>query len=193
MALRVSQYGDPVLKKVTENVLIFDKALQSFIDALLDTMKVEEGIGLAAPQVGDLRRILVIDVTPCLQGELPVKTCFLDQRNLPADIVMPLIMINPVYEAKSKDSVTYEEGCLSIPGVNATVERPILIKVSYQDSFGNSHNIECDGILSRCIQHEIDHLEGKLFIDYLTSRELQRHRTKLKKLRRATRDWLKIS
>ena len=191
MALRVSQYGDPILKKISEKIIIFDKELQSFINSLIDTMKAEEGIGLAAPQVGVLKKVCVIDVTPCLDGEMPVDNCLLDQRNIPANLIMPLVMINPVYESKSKDTVTYEEGCLSIPGVNATVERPILIKVSYLDSYGNSHQIECDGILSRCIQHEIDHLEGKLFIDYLTNRDLQKHRTKLKKLRRASRDWLK--
>ena len=188
MALKVIEYGNPILKKLSKKVTNFDRELQSFIHSLLYTMKVEEGIGLAAPQVGDLRKVCVVDVTPCLHGEMPVKTCKLDSRNIPADIIMPLTMINPTYQSKSKHTVRYEEGCLSIPGVNATVERPVLITVSYQDSSGNNHQIECDGILSRCIQHEIDHLDGKLFIEYLTSRELEKHRTKLKKLRRASRD-----
>ena len=140
--------GDPVLRRATRPVEAFDDDLQRFVDDLLDTMYAAEGVGLAAPQVGDDRRVAVIDV-----GEL-------------RDGTEATILVNPrVVERRGE--VRSEEGCLSIPGVIETIDRAAEVVVEYRDRAGEPHTIAGADLLSRALQHEIDHLDGILFIDHL--------------------------
>lgn len=140
--------GDPVLRQKTTPVDRFDAELESFVADLIETMYDAEGVGLAAPQVGDSRRVTVIDIGTARDGSE----------------VIPLVNPRIVSEAGRVDS---EEGCLSIPGIVETIERAEKVEVEYRDPKGETHRIEGEGLLGRALQHEIDHLEGILFIDHL--------------------------
>ncbi len=140
----------PGLRKTARPVKAEDKeALRDLIPALYATMYKAPGIGLAAPQVGRLLRLLVIDLKP---------------EGTPT----PLTMINPEIVAKSEELATREEGCLSLPDQYAEVTRPARIKARYEDESGMRREIAAEGLLAACIQHEIDHLNGVLFVDYLS-------------------------
>ncbi len=141
---------DPVLRIRSSEVERFDEGLRRFADDMLETMYDAPGIGLAAIQVGEPRRLLVIDVAG--KDEEP----------------QPQIFINPEIMRKSDTFSIYEEGCLSIPDYYADVERPANVTVVYQDLTGEKHEIEADGLLATCLQHEIDHLDGVLFIDHIS-------------------------
>ena len=141
---------DEVLKKVSnpiEKVGINEKKL---IDDLFETMYSSNGIGLAAVQVGILKRVLVVDVSSK------------NEKN------QPIALINPVIKNLSVEMSVYEEGCLSIPETFIEIERPKICEVDYIDEKGLKKNLKCDGLLSTCVQHEIDHLDGKLIIDHLS-------------------------
>lgn len=142
---------DPRLRKVCSHVDQFDDKLKNLSDDLLETMYAAPGIGLAAPQVGVLIRLLVMD---CEKGD-----------NEPE----PKILINPEIFWASKEKIPYEEGCLSIPETNALIERPTEVKVRYKDLKGKDREEKFSSLWATCVQHEIDHLDGKLFIDYLGS------------------------
>jgi peptide deformylase len=149
--LAVRIYGDPVLRKRAAEVKTFDDALRRRIADMRETMHAYQGVGLAATQVGVLERVLVVDVPLDEQGE---------SRAVYA-------LVNPVIEsrASSQDS---EEGCLSIPGIFEDVTRALEIRVRYQDEHGNPAVLEAEGYLARAIQHEVDHLDGVLFVDRLS-------------------------
>ena len=147
---KIRVYGDPVLRKKTDPVSVFDDELAEFADGMVDTMLENKGIGLAAPQVGISKKIIVIDLS---FGEA-------------VDSVM--ILINPEI-SDSEGEVTIEEGCLSIPGVYEEVVRPEKIRVHYRDIDGEKHETNADGMLARVIQHEVDHLEGILFVDRIST------------------------
>ena len=139
-----------ILKKISdpiENVGINEKKL---INDLFETMYHSNGIGLAAVQVGVLKRVLVVDVSNK------------DEKK------KPIALINPVIKNFSNDKSVYEEGCLSIPDTFIEIERPKICEVEYIDEEGEKKNLKCDGLLSTCIQHEINHLDGKLIIDHLS-------------------------
>ena len=141
---------DEILKKISdpiEKVGINEKKL---IEDLFETMYHSKGIGLAAVQVGILKRILVIDVSTK------------DEKK------KPLSFINPIIKKISDETAIYEEGCLSIPDTFIEIERPRICEVEYIDIDGKIKNLKCDGLLSTCIQHEINHLDGKLIIDHLS-------------------------
>ena len=141
---------DEVLKKVSnpiEKVGINEKKL---INDLLETMYNSNGIGLAAVQVGILKRVLVVDVSSKNEKK------------------QPMALINPVIKNLSDEMSVYEEGCLSIPETFIEIERPKICEVDYIDEKGLKKNLKCDGLLSTCVQHEIDHLDGKLIIDHLS-------------------------
>ncbi len=141
---------DEILKKISdpiEKVGINEKKL---IEDLFETMYHSNGIGLAAVQVGILKRVLVVDVSNK------------DEEN------QPIALINPVIKNLSKETSVYEEGCLSIPETFIEIERPKICEVEYIDKKGEKKNLKCDGLLSTCIQHEINHLDGKLIIDHLS-------------------------
>ena len=141
---------DETLRKVSEPVEKVGINEKKLIDDLFDTMYKSNGIGLAAVQVGILKRILVIDVSTK------------DEKK------EPLSFINPKIKKISNDTSTYEEGCLSIPDTFIEIERPKICEVEYIDVNGKLKNLKCEGLLSTCLQHEINHLDGKLIIDHLS-------------------------
>jgi peptide deformylase len=144
---------DPVLKQTAQPVDKIDAAVRKQMDAMLQTMYDAPGIGLAANQVGLLNRVLVMDLASRKEGEKPD----------------PIYMVNPQILYESEERSVMEEGCLSIPRQYADVERPAIVRVKYWDYDGKEAELEASGLLSHCVQHEIDHLNGKLFIDYLSS------------------------
>jgi len=164
-------HPDPRLKKKCEPVTEMDDATRALMQDMLETMYAAPGVGLAAPQIGVMKRILVMDVVKEEDGE-----------------PQPYLMANPEVTWESEETNTYEEGCLSIPEEYADVERPARVKVSYLDSEGVTQELDCDGLLATCVQHEIDHLNGKLFIDYLgpVKRSMITGRMKKRKKERAT-------
>jgi peptide deformylase len=142
---------DPVLRKTARAVTPEDDAeLSELIPRMFATMYAAPGIGLAAPQIGVLLRLVVIDIAP---------------EKIPS----PIVLINPEIVAVSEAQATREEGCLSLPEQYAEVTRPAWVKVKYQDEHGNKKEIEGEGLLAACLQHEIDHLNGVLFVDHISA------------------------
>ena len=151
MAIRkILTEPDPFLRQKSQDVEGVDDEIRRLMQDMLDTMYAAPGIGLAAIQVGVPKRIIVID----LSKEEEEKK--------------PLFFVNPKIILKSNSNITYEEGCLSVPGQFADIDRPDKCEVNYLDYNGKQHNLKAEGLLATCIQHEIDHLEGILFIDYLS-------------------------
>lgn len=168
MALReILIHPDPRLKKPADPVTEITDELRRLADDMLETMYDAPGIGLAAPQVGVLSRLLVMD---CVkeEGEKP----------------RPMALINPSVTWSSEERNVYEEGCLSIPEQYGDVERPAQVRVAWTDLDGNSQEEAFDGLWATCVQHEIDHLDGKLFIDYLRPLRRQMITRKMVKLKR---------
>jgi peptide deformylase len=159
--LQILEFPDPRLRKIAAPVTIFDDNLGVLIEDLLATMYEAQGIGLAATQVNIHQRFLVIDVSE-------------EKDN-------PQVFINPSFEVIENELSEYDEGCLSVPGFYETVSRPRVIKVVAQDRAGEKFEIEAEGLMSTCIQHEIDHLNGKLFVDYISTLKRDRIRSKLEK------------
>lgn len=190
MILRVTQYGEPILRKVGEPLTEFDADLAQLADDMVDTMYDEEGIGLAAQQVNLALQICVLDVRPPDGEKVPFHYSF-DGKQPPLDLIMPMAIINPKVTITDKTEDVYEEGCLSFPGVNGKVTRPQGVRCEFQDTEGNSHVLEADGLLGRCILHEVDHLNGVLFTDTMDKRDLKRMEARIKKIKRASRDYLK--
>ncbi len=155
---------DPVLRQVSKPVERIDDDLQHLLDDMLETMYDAPGIGLAGIQVGVPLRIVTIDVSPRRKDGEEVDG---DDEASGAE-PEPLFLINPKIVKLGDEPSLYEEGCLSIPDYYAEVERPGSVTVSYLDRAGKEQLLEADGILSTCLQHEIDHLDGKLFIDLLS-------------------------
>lgn len=186
--MRITQFGEPVLKHPGKPVEHFDKALKVLADNMLETMYEAEGIGLAAQQIGQPIQLFVMDL--CLR-EREVDFHFqLDGRTPPLNLIMPLVMVNPSVQTSGQE-MPYEEGCLSFPGIRGEVIRPTEVQVDYQDVEGAQHHLECDGIFARVILHENDHLQGVLFTERMHPGVLRPLESKLKKLKRQTRDWLK--
>ncbi len=144
---------DPVLKTAARRVETVDDDVRRQMDRMLETMYAASGIGLAANQVNILNRVIVMDVAQ-REGETTRR---------------PMFMVNPEIVSSSGERGLYEEGCLSIPGQYAEIERPVTVRVKYLDYDGKPHEILAEKILARCVQHEIDHLNGVLFIDYLSA------------------------
>lgn len=171
MAIRnILYHPDPRLKKSCEIVTEVDDDVRALMSDMLETMYDAPGIGLAAPQIGVLRRVIVMD---CAKGE--------------DDEPQPYCMVNPEVTWSSDEVSVYEEGCLSIPEEFSDVERPAAVRVRYLDENGTQHEIDCEGLLATCVQHEIDHINGKLFIDYLgpMKRQMITGRMKKRKKERA--------
>lgn len=149
--LPIRLYPDPVLRKVARPVTAADMdEVRALVPSMLATMYKAPGIGLAATQVGNLLRVMVADVSP--EGEHH-----------------PLVLINPELISHSTETATQQEGCLSIPDQYADVTRPARVKMRYEDMTGAKQEIEAEGLLSACLQHELDHLNGVLFVDYLSA------------------------
>ena len=151
MALReILTEPNEVLRKKSTDVEKVDEDIKKLMDDMLETMYAAPGIGLAAIQVGVPKRVIVLDIAP---------------KDSPRN---PMYFVNPKIVEKSKNNSTYEEGCLSVPGQFAEIDRPDKCHVKYLDYNGTPKEIEAEGMLATCIQHEMDHLEGILFIDYLS-------------------------
>ena len=161
--LKILIFPDPKLRKVAKKIDKFDKSLEMLSKNMLNTMYEAEGIGLAATQVDIHIRLVVMDLS--------------EERN------EPRVFVNPEYTILDKSPFTYEEGCLSIPGFNEEISRPSKILLKWQDLQGNFHEEKPDGIFTVCAQHEIDHLDGKLFVDYLSPIKRDRIRKKLENRR----------
>lgn len=161
--LDILEYPHPRLRIKAEPVTVFDDSISQLIDDMFETMAEAQGIGLAASQVDVHQRVIVMDIS--------------DERD------EPRIYINPEIEVLEPSTLPYDEGCLSVPGFYETVERPANVIIRALDRDGNAFEEEAVGLLAVCIQHEIDHLEGRLFVDYLSPLKRDRIRKKLKKQR----------
>jgi len=162
MSLRIVHYNDAVLRAKGEKVAKFDAELARLAAAMVDTMHNAEGIGLAAQQIGRAVQLCVVD----LRAADADFTWELDGARPPLDLFMPLVVANPVVVVvPGTPTVAAEEGCLSFPKIRGDVPRPEAIRVTFQDEHGVPHQLACDGLFARCIQHEVDHLNGVLFID----------------------------
>lgn len=161
-------YGDPLLRKVCLPVEHFDAELAHFVDEMIETMREKDGVGLAAPQVGNCIRLAVVDATV---GENPA-----------------IVLINPVITYVSQELWEYEEGCLSIPDIRLKLKRPVQISVDAVDVKGKPFHIEkAEGLFGRALFHEIDHLNGVMFVDHASALQYQLINGKLKKLARSHR------
>lgn len=188
--MRVIQYGEPVLREVGQPVVEFDGGLARLAEDMVETMHAEDGIGLAAQQVGEPLQLFVMDVRPPAGSEASFDWRF-DSKQPPLDLIMPLVVVNPKIRILDPNESDYEEGCLSFPEVRGRVRRPVGLRCAFQDVSGNAHTIEGDGLLARCILHEVDHLNGELFIDKMNRRDLQKAESRIKQIKRASRDMLK--
>lgn len=167
--LQIFTVPDPVLRQKAQTVEKIDDQIRQTLHDMAETMYAAPGVGLAAPQVGILRRFIVVD-TAWREEDHERK---------------PLLLINPQVVWASDERSVWNEGCLSIPQQYAEVERPAQVKVQYQDLQGQTQLVEGDGLLSHCLQHEIDHLDGILFIDYLSTLKRNIILRKVKKIQRA--------
>ncbi|MCI5851054.1 MAG: peptide deformylase [Sutterellaceae bacterium] len=156
-------YPNPVLAEKCAPVTVFDEKLETLAKDMAETMYAAPGVGLAAPQVGQPIRLVVIDVT--------------EEKN---DLIT---LVNPVITEKSEEIAECEEGCLSLPGVWDRVKRPAVVTVRAQDLKGDFFERHCEGLLAVCVQHELDHLDGVVFIDHLSRLKKERDKKKLHKLK----------
>ena len=152
-SLEIYKLGDGVLRQNAKRISKVDNSIRNLAKEMLQSMYAAKGIGLAAPQIGINKELLVIDV------------------NFEDSAAEPLILINPEITNYGTTINSYEEGCLSIPGVYLNVVRPSTIKLKFRDEMGRPRKMKADGLLARCIQHEMDHLNGVLFVDRVTSQE----------------------
>lgn len=159
--LPILEFPDPRLRTVAAPVEVFDAELKQIIADMFETMYDAPGIGLAATQVNIHRRIITIDVSE--EGD------------------EPRVLINPTFEVLEEELESMQEGCLSVPGYYEDVTRPNHIRITTKDENGDEHTFEAEGLLAVCVQHEIDHLEGKLFVDYISPLKRNRIRSKLEK------------
>ena len=162
--LDILHHPDPRLRNVAVPVEAVDDEVRQLVGDLLETMYSARGIGLAAVQVGIARRVIVVDVSR--------------ERNA------PLALVNPRVAAVHGEEAEFEEGCLSVPGVYETVSRPARVRIEAWDRDGNAVSMEAEGTLAACLQHEIDHLDGRLFVDYLSRLKQQRIRKRALKQQR---------
>lgn len=165
MALRkILEFPDPRLRTIAKTVKTVDDSIRTLIDDMFETMYEAQGIGLAATQIDVHLRVVVID--------------------LQDDEHEPIVMINPEFDTLTKEVDEMQEGCLSVPGIHEVVRRPEHIRLRALDREGNPYELEATGLLAVCIQHECDHLRGKLFVDHLSNLKRSRIKVKLAKQKR---------
>lgn len=162
--LNILEFPDPRLRTKAKPVEVFDDALRTLIDDMFETMYAAPGIGLAATQVNVHKRVVVMDLSE--------------------DRSEPRVFVNPQFETLTEELDQYQEGCLSVPGFYENVERPQKVRIKAMDRDGQPFELIAEGLLAVCIQHECDHLNGKLFVDYLSSLKRDRIKKKLEKQHR---------
>jgi len=162
--LNILEFPDPRLRTIAKPVTVFDAALSQLIDDMFETMYAAPGIGLAATQVNVHKRVVVMDLSE--------------------DKSEPRVFVNPEFEPLTEQMDQYQEGCLSVPGFYENVDRPQKVRIKAQDRDGTPYELIAEGLLAVCIQHECDHLNGKLFVDYLSSLKRDRIKKKLEKQHR---------
>ncbi len=162
--LPILHFPDPRLRTKAKPVAVVDDAIRQLISDMFETMYDAPGIGLAATQVNHHIRLVVMDISE--------------------DKSQPMVFINPIVTPLTQEKAPYEEGCLSVPSIYDVVDRPTKVRIEALNEQGEAFSLETDGLLAVCIQHELDHLEGKLFVDYLSTLKRQRIKTKLQKLQK---------
>ncbi len=182
MPLQIVQYGDKTLREPGKPVTQFDASLKKLFREMVDAMYRAEGIGLAAQQIGLALQFCVIDVNT----DDPDFDYALDGGKPPLDLIMPMALCNPKIEVIDDTLLTYEEGCLSFPRIRGDIDRPDGIRCSFQDLEGAHHVVEANGLFGRCIQHEVDHLNGVLFIDRMKKRALKKIQAQINQLKTRT-------
>lgn len=188
MILRVTKYGEPVLREVGKPVTVFDGSLKQLAQDMIETMHDTSGVGLAAQQVGQALQLFVMDLgseTDCMYA--------LDGRQPPLGLIMPMAVANPKLNfLDDYGKEPYDEGCLSFPGMLVEqIKRPVALEMEFQDLDGAPHHLVTEGFFARVIQHEYDHLQGTLFIDRATKKEVRRHQAHLNALLEETEAFLK--
>ncbi len=184
MALTIVHYNNPVLRKKGAKVTVFNAELTELADQMVETMHEAHGIGLAAQQIGKAIQLFVMDLRETARDF----TWELDGVKTPLDLIMPMALVNPVVTLLPSDETEYEEGCLSFPEIRGNIDRPDAISVKYQDVKGIVHVMTCTGLLSRCVQHEVDHLNGVLFIDRMAKPVRAPLEKSIKELAKKTRE-----
>ena len=171
---------DPRLKKISQPVDKVTEKTRELMDDMLETMYAAKGIGLAAIQIGIEQRVIVMDLSP---SETEDETDRQDRYDLSDEIDEgPRFFVNPEIVWTSEETSNYQEGCLSVPGFYDDVERPIACRVQFLDYDGQKQEVECEGLLATCIQHEMDHLNGIVFLDHLSRLKRDRIVSKMRKL-----------
>lgn len=186
MKLDMHFYGDPVLRAPAARVETVTDELRKLAADMIETMRVEQGVGLAAPQIGRSIALCVIEVPDDYDTDE-------EGRRINPDAVMPMILFNPEIVESGRKTDTHEEGCLSFPGMRGNIDRPIDIKLRYVDENGKPHEHAFTDFLARVIQHEVDHLNGVLFIDRMSAAKRFALSGKLKKLKRETEERLGLA
>lgn len=178
MIMKILTFPDPKLREVSKPVEQFGAEMKKLSEDMIETMYDANGIGLAAPQVGVLQRMVVIDTRP--KDEKGRRYKYEEMTELEKAVPQPLILINPEI-VKGEGKTTFDEGCLSIPGYYETVERFNYIEMKAFDVNGKEYIVKTDGLLAICMQHELDHLEGTLFVDHLSFVKSNKIKTQIKK------------
>lgn len=187
MRLKIVRFNEPILRKKGAKVTAFDAGLAQLAADMVETMHAAEGIGLAAQQIGQAIQLCVVDLRPS-EAEFDWEY---DGSHPPLELFMPLTLVNPQVKEVPEPTTVYEEGCLSFPQIRGDVVRPDEITVKFQDAAGHAHVLRCNGLLSRCVQHEVDHLNGILYIDRMEKDVLAAIDPELKALKKATREAMK--
>jgi peptide deformylase len=183
MRLEIRKYGDPVLRAKGRRIEAVDDSIRALAENMLETMEAANGIGLAAQQVGQALQLTVLDVS---QIEDRPSTLKLNGEPVPdLDAAMPLVLLNPMLRL-GEETETGNEGCLSFPEITADIDRAISVEVEAETLDGEEVRIEATGLLARALQHEIDHLNGILFIDRMSSAAKASHSSRLKRLQKET-------
>jgi len=184
MKLKIVHYNDPILHQKGEKIANFDAALARLAAEMAEMMDAAAGVGLAAQQIGRALQLCVIDLRGCdidFDWEL-------DGAHPPLELFMPLALVNPkVTVAPGTPNETADEGCLSFPRIRGDVVRPEEITVKFQDERGVPHVLACNGLMARCVQHEVDHLNGVLFIDRMTKKARTKVDEAVKELAKKTK------
>jgi len=179
MKYSICNYGNPVLREKSRPITEFGPEIETLVADMFETMYAEQGIGLAAQQIGRTENLCVIDIPPdgdVGEGGLPMNP----------EVQMPLVLINAEIVDASDESSPFEEGCLSFPAMLGAVVRPETVRVRYQDVKGEPHEWVAKGLLSRAVQHELDHLDGVLFIDRMSQVRRLALAGRLKRLKKET-------